>query len=218
MRKASSIDPAPVHERQPSLSRPKWTTESAVDPRKLAFIRSLGPAAFDLASRASFVLAELGQQKRAFIGLRRAAKVLRVSHHTLLLWRNRGLIRREFIPVHPGSPLSRPHPKYRVSDLVKLVELIGERVQVRPSPVLRFGNQPKAPFAVLADSKFEWQRNEKALSPREIANQIGCHPSTIIRAIMSENVRGRRRTPRRWEIRRSDWKSAFPGTICKKGA
>jgi len=188
------------------MNKTKDATVS-VNPRKLAKVSSKGPAALNIALDARRVLASLAAQRGLFLSLRETASTLGVSHHTLRDWEKRKLI------VRVRSGTTGAHSKYRLADLVSLVELIRNKVKDCPSPLTRFGESQPYPFMVLNRSRFAWVRSEKALTPKEIAGRIGCHPSTIIRAIAAERLRGRRRTWKRWEIRRVEWVRSFPLTI-----
>lgn len=178
-----------------------------VNPRKLAKIAAHGPAAWGVASDHERILGILAREKKAFIGLRRTAYIMVVSHHTLLEWEKRGLI------VRSRSRAAGAHPKFRVSDLIRLVELMRDRDLEYPSPLSRLGKWPGFRFEILSRSSFAWPRSEKALTPKVIAERAGCHPSTIVRAIVAGQVRGRKRSSRRWEIRRADWELAFPVSL-----
>lgn len=173
-----------------------------INTRKLAKIASRGPAAWEIAQDHERILWCLSRLEGQYVSLRRTAKMFGASHHTLLDWEKRGLICRV------RSRAAGVHSKFRVSDLVRLVELLRDRVVVYPSPVERFCLPRSWPFAILSKS-FPWAASEKSLTPCDIALRVGCHPSTVIRAIVCGQVRGRRRTPRRWEIRRLDWQRAF---------
>ena len=173
-----------------------------INSRKLAKIAIRGPAAWCIARDHERILFRLSCLKRPYLSLRGAVRVLGVSHHTLLDWEKSGL----FCRVR--SRAAGVHPKYRVGDLVRFIELLRDKPLAYPSPVARFGRKRTWPFAVLGKS-FSWAASEKSLTPCEIAVRIGCHPSTVVRAIVCGEVRGRRRTPKRWEVRRMDWQRAF---------
>lgn len=174
------------------------------NPRKLAKIATHGPAAWGVAKDHERILAILAAEKKPFVGLRRTAYIMVVSHHTLRAWEKRGLI------VRVRSRASGRHPKFRVSELTRMVELMRDRELDYPSPIRRLGKPPAYPFNILARSSFVWPRSERALTPKGIAERAGCHPSTIIRAIVAGRVKRRRRSPKRWEIRRADWDRTFP--------
>lgn len=173
-----------------------------VNSRKLAKIASRGPAAWDVAQDHDRILWVLKGLNRPYLSLRRTAGVFGASHHTLLDWEKSGLISRV------RSKATGVNPKFKVSDLIRLTELLRDRVVDYPSPVERFGNKRVWPFSIFGKS-FPWACSEKSLTPSQIASRIGCHPSTVVRAIVWGVVRGRRRTPKRWEIRRTDWQRAF---------
>lgn len=177
------------------------------NPRKLAKIATRGPAAWGVASDHGRILVILAAEKKPFVGLRRTAYIMAVSHHTLQAWEKRGLI------VRVKSRTVGLHRKFRVSDLIRMVKLMRDRDLDYPSPISRLGKRQSYPFEVLVRSSFAWPRSEKALTPKSIAERAGCHPSTIIRAIVAGRVRGRRSSPRRWEIRRADWDKSFPFSL-----
>lgn len=175
---------------------------ASINPRKLAKIASRGPAAWSVGRDHERILWALTSLKGPFLGLRKTVRLFGVSHHTLLDWEKSGLLCRV------RSRAAGVYPKFRIGDLVRFVELLRDKPLAYPSPVARFGGKRTWPFAVLGKS-FAWAASEKSLTPCEIAVRIGCHPSTVVRAIVGGEVRGRRRTPKRWEIRRLDWQKAF---------
>lgn len=185
----------------------KKANSRTFNPRKLAKIATRGPAAWGVASDHGRILAILAAEKKPFVGLRRTAYIMAVSHHTLLGWEKRGLI------VRVRSRAGGEHPKFRVSDLTRMIELMRDRDLDYPSPISRLGKCRAYPFDILAGSSFAWPRSERALTPKGIAERAGCHPSTIIRAIVAGRVKGKRRSPKRWEIRRADWDRAFPFSL-----
>ena len=162
-----------------------------------------GPAAYDLTQRAEmWVLNDLHALQKAYLSLRAASGYLGVGHKTLIQWVNDGLLKRH------GK-----HQKFYVKELIEFLEILIVKRKKPPAKNLRLNVNDVIEFSILYRSKFIWDRKEKSLTPKEIAERIGCHPSTIIRAIYSRTYLGNRRTPCRWEIKRTHWQSAFPFTI-----
>lgn len=162
-----------------------------------------GSSAFELAVRAErWVIDTLNEQEQCYLSLRKSSEILEVSHKTLLRWVDDGLIKRH------GS-----RKKFNVAELICFLQILIERKKIPPAKHLKLGRHDSILFGVLANSRFSWSRQERSLTPCEIAERIGCHPSTIIRAILSKSYLGTRRTPSRWEIKRKHWELAFPFTI-----
>jgi hypothetical protein len=79
---------------------------------------------------------------------------------------------------------------------------------------------PPLQFDKLRWARFAWPEGRQALSPKELAQLVGCHPSLILRAIEAHcilhDLRARRRSPCRWEVTKRAWENAFPFTIVSK--
>lgn len=179
-----------------------------INARKLAKIARRGPAAWNIAQDHERIRCVLIGLRRPYLSMRRTAGLFGVSHHTLLSWEKVKLLSRV------RSKATGVHSKFKVSDLLAFVDLLRDRVLEYPSPIDRFGQQRSYPFAILRKS-FYWASAEKTLTPREIASRIGCHPSTVIRAIAFDEVKARRKSSKRWEIRRLDWQKAFISILKK---
>jgi len=168
-----------------------------------------GPALEQLCDRSEKVRKALLDEKGYYLSLRQASRILGVSHHTLQLWEESNLISRKGI--------KRRFPR---QDLIHFVTTIGATDAAAPSRITRFKTKSQQPEQVLRDSLFRWSKADKALTPREIATRIGCHPSTIRRAIitranLSSGKLGhiKQGTTTRWLIKRESWRKQFPNSI-----
>ncbi len=175
--------------------------------KKILAVWAKGPSLGDLCDRHEIVLNRLYRRQKAneyWISLRQASAVLKVSHHTLSSWIEQDLIRRE----------GRKR-RFRIKGLISFVKRIGMTHARVPAREERFGKSSLGQNDVLRRAKFHWPPDQETLSPRELASRIGCHSSTIRRAIHSIYRLGRlrARTKTRWEISRNKWKKEFPNTI-----
>lgn len=168
-----------------------------------------GPVAWEIACRAEEILDHLSTSSKSFFSLRRTAKILGISTQPLRDWVRLGYIARE-----------GPRDQFAKADVRKLVSLFAERAEpfdprLNLNRIYSVYRRPY-PFDKLRSARLIWPRAVPVMSPAELARAIGCHPSTIIKAILKREVRGHRRTLYRWEIKRKRWDIAFPCTIVPK--
>jgi hypothetical protein len=158
-----------------------------------------GPAAWQVAIRADEILEQLACCPRRFLSLRKAAHLLGISPSPLSDW-----IRREYLKR------DGPRLQIRKDELVRFVEWLNQRAKpYGPDGYLerlyRKRMSPPYRFDKLSSAQFVWPKGRKALTPKELSEIIGCHPSLIVKAIRQGWVHGRRATPCRWEISRAAW-------------
>jgi hypothetical protein len=165
-----------------------------------------GPAAFAVAQRASEILAALAGQRRRHLSLRATARVLGVSTQPVRDWVRDGHLCR----VGPRGRFTRQE----VEDFVQWLAAEAEPFpwQQRAARFRRGRGEPsreeRRPTLELAS--FVWPARQPALTPGQLADLIGCHPSLIVKAIRASQGRlGRRRSPHRWEITRRQWRATF---------
>lgn len=169
-----------------------------------------GPAAWNVARHADQILKALAETRRGFFSLRRAARLLGVSTQPLRDWIMREDLKRE----GPGRKIS----KHELSRFVKWLKDRAEPFDSRRylKRLHRKLNGPPARFDKLRSARFAWPQGRKALSPKEIAQLVGCHPSLILKAIAShgffQRLRPQRRTRCRWEVTKRAWEDAFAFT------
>jgi hypothetical protein len=155
-----------------------------------------GPAAWHVKCRSDEILAQIAASTRPFMTLRSAARLLGLSTQPLRDWITQGY-------------LNRTGPRLRLSlqELRRFVEFLANRAQpFDTSNYLdrfrdRHGTLPYS-FEKLATAKIVWSKCPTALIPSELAALVGCHPSLVLKAIQTDALRARRRTPCRWEITR----------------
>jgi hypothetical protein len=173
-----------------------------------------GPAAWKIATAAGDILQELGDTRRGFFSLRQASRLLGVSTQPVRDWLKRQDLKRE----GAGGKISK-------DELCRFVTWLQDRAEPFDSRLYleRLHRKLKAPpieFDKLRAARFVWPEGRKALRPKELAQLVGCHPSLILKAITSHGffhrLRGRRRTPCRWEVTKRDWDYGFPFTIITK--
>jgi hypothetical protein len=173
-----------------------------------------GPAAWKVASSADQILTALAETHRGFFSLRRAARLLGVSTQPLREWIKRDNLNRE----GPGGKISK-------AELCRFVRWLKDRAEPFDSSryLERLHRKLKAPpeeFDKLRAAWFVWPEGRQALSPKELAQLVGCHPSLVLKAITRHGffhrLSGRRRTPCRWEVTKHAWMQAFPFTIVSK--
>jgi hypothetical protein len=161
-----------------------------------------GPRAWEIAQRADVVLDTLNAGRRGFYSLRRTAKLLGISTQPVRDWIRLGQLRRD----GPRRQISRNELKQFVYKLVHRAESFDPENYLDRFP-LTF------PFKKLGDARFVWPKGRKALNPRALAILAGCHPSLILKAIHCGRLRGRRRSPCRWEVSKSAWRNVFYLTL-----
>jgi hypothetical protein len=165
-----------------------------------------GPVAFKLACHSDEILERVLSNSREYFSLRLASRLLGISTQPLRDWERLGHVRRE-----------GPRKQFAKAELSRFVQWIEQRAEPFPTEnyVERFYRDSRyvSPFDKLQHSRFLWPMDRKALTPREIADRIGCHCSLIRKAIAHHsgwNRLGRRKSPGRWEISRRTWQSIFP--------
>jgi len=173
-----------------------------------------GPAAWKIATASDDILKALSETRRGFFSLRRAARVLGVSTQPVRDWILRNDLKRE----GPGR-------KIKKEELRRFVKWLKDRAEPFDSSryLERLHRKLKAPpeeFDKLRAARFVWPEGCQALSPKELAQLVGCHPSLVLKAITRHGffhrLSGRRRTPCRREVTKHAWMQAFPFTIVSK--
>jgi hypothetical protein len=165
-----------------------------------------GPVAWRLARRADEVCRRLAAEPRNFFSLRQAAALLGVSTQPVRDWIGLG-------HLQCGGPRGR----VAKAELVRFVAWLRDHAkpfdpQTYTRRLVRRRRSPVVPFETLAKAHFLWPKGQAALTPRELAGLIGCHPSLVTQAIKRKRWPGlgQRRTPKRWEITRRAWQRVFP--------
>jgi hypothetical protein len=158
-----------------------------------------GPAAWEIAKRADEILERLARCPRGFLSLRRTAWMLGISTQPLRDWIRRGYIKR-----------NGPRLQFAKDELSQFVKSLERRATpFGPHGYLerlhRNLMRPPYRFDKLKSGRIAWPKGRKTLSPKEFAQLAGCHPSLVIKGIHEHELRGRRRTPCRWEIVKRPW-------------
>ena len=186
-------------------------------PRHRAFGRprlpwKRGPVAWSIARRADEVGRRLESASRNFFSLRRTAAILGVSTQPVRAWVRLGHLRRD-----------GPRGQVAKAELTRFVGWLRERAepfdnQTYTRRLTRKPGSQTFPFQALAQAQFLWPKGRPALTLRELAALIGCHPSLLIKAIKQYPYRrlGRRKSPGRWEITRRAWQGVFPSSRIAK--
>jgi hypothetical protein len=179
------------------MSAPAW--------KRLPWKR--GPIAWKVAIGADQIRSKLVADPRQFHSLRRAARIMGVSTQPLRDW-NKGKF------LHRGGPRLR----FSTPELLRFIDWLQARAQpFGAEQYLKriFGRQgrPTFSFNKLRSARFVWPKGRLTLSPAELSARIGCHPSLLLKAIRASALRGRFRSPARWEITRRAWTKAFPSTL-----
>jgi len=157
-----------------------------------------GPAAWNIKLDADEIRIRLSAENRNFFSLRRAAWILRVSTQPVRDWIRLGYVQRE----GPRGQIARSELERFVGWLEERAEPFDTMNYLERIPLIR-------PFQKMRRAHFEWPKGRKALNPRELAALTGCHPSSVLKAIYSGALHGRRRSPRRWEVSRRAWHEAW---------
>ncbi len=166
-----------------------------------------GPAAWEVKCRAAEILPRVAASAQRPVSLRAAACLLGLSTQPLRDWVRCGYL----TPTRPGGPFALEELRRFVLWLQRHAAPFASANYVR-----RFFGRHRTPpyeFQKLATTQIIWPTSRTALAPRELAQLVGCHPSLVVKAITMHAVRGRRRTPCRWEITRRAWSDAFPLTV-----
>lgn len=162
-----------------------------------------GPRAYEIALRADEIRERLNASRRGFFSLRGVAKLFGVSTQPVRDW-----IR--------FRQLNRERPRHQVSraELFRFLEKLEKKAEPFDpyNYVRRIADNCKTgtwQWHKLSDAEFDWPKENETRTPSELARLIGCHPSLIIKAIYAGRVKGFRRTPCRWAIKRKSWQWAF---------
>jgi hypothetical protein len=163
-----------------------------------------GPAAWTIASNSQAVKARLASQSRSFLSLRQTARILGVSTQPVRDWVRLKHLRRD-----------GPRAQFARAELGRFIRWLEKWAAPFPAAsyakrFVRKTDRSPRPFDVLQYAQFLWPKGRKALTPRELANLIGCHPSIIVKAVNHYwPSLGRRKSPHRWEISRNRWQNIF---------
>ena len=159
-----------------------------------------GPIAWEVALRADKILEVLAQSPRGFFSLRKTARMLGVSTQPVVDWIRLGCLKRE----GPRGQVAKP-------ELIRFLNWLCERAEPFDTAhyATRFArklDKPRESFKELREARFPWPKGRAALSPRELAQLVNCHPSLIVKAIQSYHLRARPQSPCRWEVTRNAWR------------
>jgi hypothetical protein len=163
-----------------------------------------GPVAGRIAARADALLATVARDPRNYLSLRGAARCLEVSTQPVRDWVRLGFLTRD-----------GPRGRFSKSELTRFIHWVAARVEPFDSwnytrRLLGKRGRHPLPFARLMHAEFRWPQGRTALTPTELAELTGCHPSLILKAIRHHGAMlGRRKTPGRWEITRQRWQRTF---------
>ncbi len=165
-----------------------------------------GPVAYEVACRASELEEPIKATPRRFLSLRAVARLLGISSQPVRDWIASGRLVRD----PQKNRVDRAELLRFVRWLAKHAEPYEDDRSLRFHPERRF--RPR-PYSKLSAAQVVWPKDRKALSPRELARLVGCHPSLVLSALRDGRLHGHRRTPCRWEISRRSWFRAFPFSI-----
>jgi hypothetical protein len=157
-----------------------------------------GPRAWEIAQRAHSIFETLNASRRGFYSLRRTAKLLGISTQPVRDWIRLGHLKRE----GPRGQIAKGELGRFLGELERRAEFFEPWNYLDRFP-------PTRPFKKLGRVRFVWPKDRKALNPSELAALAGCHPSLVLKAIRSGELRGRRRTPCRVEVSRQAWFNAW---------
>ena len=181
-----------------------------------------GPAAWKVACASDDIKNRLHAQPRKYLSLRRTAKLFRISTQPIRDWIRLGHLKRE-----------GPRRQIVLGELERFIEWLERRAKPFSAEnyterfIRKTGRYPYR-FQTLSRAQFIWPKGQKALTPKELAELIGCHPSLITKAIHARRwIRlGRRKSSARkknyswetagsssrccWVITRRSWQNAFP--------
>ena len=141
-----------------------------------------GPRAYEIAQRAGFILETLNASRRGFYSLRRTAELLDISTQPVRDW-----IRLD--------QMKRDGPRQQIStrELKRFLGVLIERAEpFDPGKYLdriEWNRKvPSRPWHKLRWTSFKWPKEENELTPSQLAELIGCHPSLIRKAIQAGEV------------------------------
>ena len=95
--------------------------------------------------------------------------------------------------------------KFEVSTILVFLDELEKKAKPPPSRESRIHPRPPQEFDVIRKSDFKWPKEVKVMTPVELAESIGCTPSTIRKAIYARVLAARRKSPHRWEITKQGW-------------
>ncbi len=166
-----------------------------------------GPVAWRIAQSADEVRLKLSSEKRHFLSLRQTSSLLGVSIQPVRVWIKRRFLKSE----HRRQLIAK-------TEIIRFVDWLAQRAE--PFDTARYVDRfywhrrlPTYPFWKLSRCKFVWPYRQPSLTPKELSKLIGCHPSLIVKAITKGWLRGKRKSPRRWEVTRRAWEDRFPLTV-----
>lgn len=171
-----------------------------------------GPSAWKVAEHCIEITERLYAFRRSFASIRTAARLLGISTQPIRDWIRLGFLKRQ----GPRGQIAKP-------DLLRLLEWFVKHAKPfspdKYTKRLRSKmKRPPYPFQTLSQSQFTWPKGRRTLTPRELAELIGCHPSLITKAIQQYRWQklGKRKSAGRWEITRRAWQNSFPSSIIAK--
>lgn len=184
----------------------KSTAKRRKSPPRLPWKR--GPAAWDIVTRAGEIRLKLSQEQKCFLSLRGTARLLGVSTQPIRDWTQRGYL-------NPSGKRRLIHK----SEINRFVDWLCQRSSPFDSDrylerIYR-NNWPRFPFRKMQVCRFIWPKYCRALTPKQLSELVGCHPSLIVKAIQAGEVQGERKTNYRWEITRRAWSNSFPTSILR---
>ena len=168
-----------------------------------------GPAAGRVVAQVGEVRARLAATRRNFFSLRRAATLLGLSLQPVRDWVRQGYLKR-----------AGPRGQVPKSELRRFVDWLADRAEPfsyagHTARLTRGLDRPKYSFQKVKEARLSWPRGRETLTPLELADLIGCHPSFIRRALRDHWQRWIRRgqPPDRWRITRRKWQNTFPCSV-----
>lgn len=182
-----------------------------------------GPVAWRIVGREVQIKEQLRSERGNFLSLRGVAKCFGVSTQPFRDWTRLGYL-------HSDGPRGQ----FSKCELHRFLDWLAGRAEPFSTDnyTMRLrgkSDKPRYPFQKLSEASFEWPVGQKALTPKELAELIGCHPSLIRKATNSlVGKLAARRTARkasrkytsasreRREVTRHAWQRRFPGTIVAK--
>lgn len=166
----------------------------------------LGPAASPVVRRADAVRARLAATRRRFLSLRRVADLLGVSTQPVRRWIRGGHLRRG----GPRGQVPKGELERFLGWLCELERRFGPQSFTARSGAKR--GQRQTPFQKVKRAAFSWPKGRAWLSPRELAERIGCDASLVRKALRARMGRPARSAdaPGRWRVTRQTWEACFP--------
>ena len=160
-----------------------------------------GPAAFAIRCRADDILERLAALPETHLSLRRTAAVLGVSTQPLRIWHRDGWLNK--------GPAGRKFPVEELRRFVLSLKRYAKPHEMRER-LRRFGRikakgqpLPRA-WDTLRQASFKWPKG-RDLTPREVAERVGCSASLVTKAIEAGFLQAYRPGRVRWRITKRDW-------------